>query len=77
MVGVIQLKSTRKTFPPPPFRRDDLAADVEVDVDDFELEYSESNDPETNRFWLRMGKSEKYFSNFSFLIRGDRLRVPE
>jgi len=25
-------------------------------VDDFELEYSDSNDPETDWFWLRIGE---------------------
>ena len=50
---VIELKRTRKTVPP--FLRDDHV-DVEVDVDGFEREYSQSNDPETEQYRLRMGE---------------------
>ena len=59
---VIELKRTRKTVPP--FLRDDHV-DVEVDVDGFEREYSESNDPETEQYRLRMGECPGSFLRVS------------
>ena len=59
---VIELKRTRKTVPP--FLRDDHV-DVEVDVDGFEREYSESNDPETEHYRLRMGECPGSFLRVS------------